>query len=70
MGPLRALANVNVAVIVVHHHGHDADRPRGASAIQGFADMILNMARKTLATATIIAGGSALKGAPAIAYPA
>ena len=45
MTPLRALCQAGTAVLVIHHYGWNAQRPRGASALVGFADVVVNFSR-------------------------
>ncbi len=42
MNPLRALTK-RAAVLVNHHHGHEASHSRGASAILGAVDVVIDM---------------------------
>jgi hypothetical protein len=42
MSPLRGLTSAGAAVLVLHHHGWGERRARGASALVGFVDVILD----------------------------
>jgi hypothetical protein len=43
MGPIRSLTEQGYTVLVVHHHGHDTQRSRGASALLGESDVIIDL---------------------------
>jgi hypothetical protein len=45
MAPLRCLNKLGIAVLVCHHHGWEGEHSRGASALPGYVDVIIDMYR-------------------------